>query len=44
MSTLKVWNVLPEGVFIDHLMNAARRELALEVDYHYEASCGKKFK
>ncbi|XP_067011351.2 atypical kinase COQ8B, mitochondrial [Anabrus simplex] len=40
---LKVWNVFPEGFFIDNLVEVAKRELSWEVDYHREAECTKKF-
>ncbi|EEB14442.1 conserved hypothetical protein [Pediculus humanus corporis] len=41
---LKVWNVFPEGLFIDNLVEVAKRELSWEVDYEREAECTKKFK
>ncbi|XP_065208683.1 atypical kinase COQ8B, mitochondrial [Planococcus citri] len=44
MSVLKVWNIFPQGMFIDNLVDVAKRELAWEVDYEREAECTKKFK
>lgn len=44
MTTLKVWKILPTGLFIDNLMAVASRELALEVDYTHETKYAKKFK
>ena len=32
------------GMFIDNLVDVAKRELAWEVDYEREAECTKKFK
>ncbi len=40
----KVWNVLPEGLFIDHMVEVARRELTWEVDYLREAQCTDRFR
>ncbi|XP_069690164.1 atypical kinase COQ8B, mitochondrial isoform X2 [Periplaneta americana] len=40
---MKVWNVFPESLFIDNLVEVAKRELAWEVDYEREADCTKKF-
>jgi aarF domain-containing kinase len=33
-----------EGLFIDNLVEVAKKELAWEVDYEREAECTKKFK
>ncbi|GLV37119.1 Coenzyme Q8 [Carabus blaptoides fortunei] len=41
---MKVWNLFPEGMFIDNLVVVAKRELAWEVDYIREAECTRKFK
>ncbi|XP_044727738.1 atypical kinase COQ8B, mitochondrial isoform X2 [Chrysoperla carnea] len=41
---LKVWNVFPEGMFIDNLITVAKRELSWEVDYLREAEYTKLFK
>lgn len=44
VGVLNIWNVFPEGMFIDNLVDVAKRELAWEVDYIREAECTKKFK
>ncbi|KAK0175284.1 hypothetical protein PV327_009045 [Microctonus hyperodae] len=41
---LKIWNIFPDGMFIDNLVEVAKRELAWEVDYIREAECSKKFR
>ncbi|XP_025269973.1 atypical kinase COQ8B, mitochondrial isoform X1 [Camponotus floridanus] len=41
---MKVWNMFPEGMFIDNVVEVAKRELAWEVDYIREAECAKKYK
>ncbi|RZF39889.1 hypothetical protein LSTR_LSTR010517 [Laodelphax striatellus] len=44
VSLLKVWKVFPEGLFIDNIVEVAKRELSWEVDYVREAECTYKFK
>ncbi|XP_074662126.1 atypical kinase COQ8B, mitochondrial-like [Tubulanus polymorphus] len=44
LSVFNVWNILPEGMFLDRAMDVARRELAWEVDYLREAEWGRKFR
>uniref|UniRef100_A0A0K8S1R8 Atypical kinase COQ8A, mitochondrial n=1 Tax=Crotalus horridus TaxID=35024 RepID=A0A0K8S1R8_CROHD len=44
MTVLSMSNVLPEGLFPEHLIEVLRRELALECDYKREAACAKKFR
>ncbi|XP_074472027.1 atypical kinase COQ8A, mitochondrial-like [Sebastes fasciatus] len=44
MTVLSMSNALPEGLFPEHLIDAMRRELALECDYIREAQCAKKFR
>ncbi|KAL5009087.1 hypothetical protein ScPMuIL_014668 [Solemya velum] len=44
MSILKVWQILPKGLYIENLMKVAGRELRWEVDYLREAKCMKKFR
>uniref|UniRef100_A0A803SM10 Atypical kinase COQ8A, mitochondrial n=1 Tax=Anolis carolinensis TaxID=28377 RepID=A0A803SM10_ANOCA len=44
MTVLSMSNVLPEGLFPEHLIEVLSRELALECDYKREASCAKKFR
>ncbi|XP_014260393.1 atypical kinase COQ8B, mitochondrial isoform X2 [Cimex lectularius] len=44
VSVLNLWNVFPDGMFIDKLVEVAKKELAWEVDYLREAECTKRFK
>lgn len=44
VGVLKVWNVFPKGMFIDNIVEVAKKELAWEVDYLREAECTRKFK
>ncbi|XP_062980217.1 atypical kinase COQ8A, mitochondrial [Elgaria multicarinata webbii] len=44
MTVLSMSNVLPEGLFPEHLIEVLSRELALECDYKREAACAKKFR
>ncbi|XP_013135160.1 PREDICTED: aarF domain-containing protein kinase 4-like isoform X1 [Papilio polytes] len=44
VGVLKVWNVFPKGMFIDNVVEVAKKELSWEVDYVREAECTKKFK
>lgn len=39
-----MWNVFPKGMFIDNIVEVAKKELAWEVDYIREAECTRKFK
>lgn len=41
---MKMWNVFPKSLFLDNLIEVAKRELAWEVDYERESECTKKFK
>lgn len=41
---LKLWNVFPQGFFIDNVVKVAKRELKWEVDYEREAQYTEKFK
>ncbi|XP_072031623.1 atypical kinase COQ8B, mitochondrial-like [Amphiura filiformis] len=43
MTILNVWNILPEGLYVENAIDVAKRELAWEVDYIREAKYGKKF-
>ncbi|KAM9356193.1 atypical kinase COQ8A, mitochondrial [Pholidichthys leucotaenia] len=43
MTALSLSHALPEGLFLDHLIQVMSRELALECDYIREANCGRKF-
>uniref|UniRef100_A0A8C5NUU5 Atypical kinase COQ8A, mitochondrial n=1 Tax=Jaculus jaculus TaxID=51337 RepID=A0A8C5NUU5_JACJA len=44
MALLSMSNMLPEGLFPEHLIDVMRRELVLECDYEREAACAKKFR
>ncbi|XP_022093105.1 atypical kinase COQ8B, mitochondrial-like [Acanthaster planci] len=44
MAILKVWNVLPEGLYVENAVDVARKELAWEVDYTREAEWYRSFK
>ncbi|XP_012152582.1 ubiquinone biosynthesis protein COQ8, mitochondrial isoform X2 [Megachile rotundata] len=41
---MKLWNLFPKGMFIDNLVEVAKRELAWEVDYIREADCTRNYK
>ncbi|NXS45723.1 COQ8A kinase, partial [Balaeniceps rex] len=43
MTVLSMSNILPEGLFPEHLIEVLSRELALECDYQREAACARKF-
>lgn len=36
--------MFPEGMFIDNVVEVAKRELAWEVDYIREAECTRKYR
>lgn len=44
VSILNLWNILPDGLFVDTIVSVGRRELLWEVDYVREAECARKFK
>lgn len=44
LAILKYANVFPEGLFIDHIMAYAKKELSWEVDYIREADCAIKYR
>ncbi|XP_059055185.1 atypical kinase COQ8B, mitochondrial isoform X1 [Achroia grisella] len=44
VGVMKVWNIFPKGMFIDNIVEVAKKELAWEVDYIREAECTRKFK
>lgn len=44
VGVLNIWNVFPKGMFIENIVEVAKKELAWEVDYVREAECTKKFK
>ncbi|KAM8914411.1 atypical kinase COQ8A, mitochondrial [Spinachia spinachia] len=43
MTLLSLSNMLPQGMFPEHLIEVMSRELALECDYIREAKCAKRF-
>ncbi|KAF3845553.1 hypothetical protein F7725_008716 [Dissostichus mawsoni] len=43
MTILKLSNMLPEGLFPEHMIEVMSRELTLECDYLREAECARKF-
>lgn len=44
LSILKYANIFPEGLFIDHIMAYAKKELTWEVDYVREAECTRQYR
>ncbi|XP_014235469.1 atypical kinase COQ8B, mitochondrial isoform X2 [Trichogramma pretiosum] len=44
VGVMKVWNMFPEGMFIDNVVEVAKRELSWEVDYVREAECTKVYR
>ncbi|XP_045101129.1 atypical kinase COQ8B, mitochondrial-like isoform X2 [Portunus trituberculatus] len=44
VSSLKVANIFPEGLFLDSVIEVAKKELRWECDYIREAECTKRFK
>ena len=44
MTVLNVWNILPETLYVENIMNVARTELAWECDYCREANYSEKFR
>ncbi|XP_058807620.1 atypical kinase COQ8B, mitochondrial isoform X2 [Phymastichus coffea] len=44
VGVMKVWNMFPEGMFIDNVVEVAKKELAWEVDYIREAECTKLYR
>ncbi|XP_069156096.1 atypical kinase COQ8B, mitochondrial [Procambarus clarkii] len=43
ISTLSVASILPEGLFVDSIVEVAKKELRWECDYVREAECTKRF-
>ncbi|XP_011496900.1 PREDICTED: aarF domain-containing protein kinase 4 [Ceratosolen solmsi marchali] len=41
---MKVWNMFPDGMFIDNIVEVAKKELAWEVDYIREAECTRFYR
>lgn len=44
MRLISVANVLPKGLYVENAVTVAKRELALECDYRYEAAAQSRFK
>jgi len=44
VGVMKIWNMFPQGMFIDNIVKVANKELSNEVDYIREAECTKKFR
>ncbi|XP_076067468.1 uncharacterized protein LOC143040365 isoform X2 [Oratosquilla oratoria] len=44
ISTLRVANILPEALYVDSVIEVAKKELAWECDYEREYRCTKRFK
>ncbi|VVC43596.1 Protein kinase-like domain,UbiB domain, ADCK3-like,UbiB domain [Cinara cedri] len=44
VGVMKVWNMFPEGMFIDNIVKVANQELSNEVNYIREAECTRKFR
>ncbi|KAB7499502.1 AarF domain-containing protein kinase 4 [Armadillidium nasatum] len=44
ISTLSVANILPEGLYLDALIDVAKKELSWECDYIREKECTKRFR
>ena len=44
VAIMKVWNILPEGLFVNEFIEVAKRELSWEVDYVREAEATRRFK
>ncbi|MCL4131202.1 UNVERIFIED_CONTAM: hypothetical protein GTU68_022426, partial [Idotea baltica] len=44
ISTLNVANILPEGLFVDNVIEVAKKELRWECDYEREKQCTKYFR
>lgn len=44
MRVISVANILPRGMYVESAVKVAKRELAMECDYTYEARCQTRFK
>ena len=44
MRLISLANILPRGLFVESAVKVAKRELALECDYTYEAAAQQRFK
>lgn len=43
MRLISVANILPRGLYVENAVAVAKKELALECDYHYEAAAQARF-
>lgn len=43
MRLIRVANLLPKGMYVENAVTVAKRELAMECDYRYEASAQERF-
>lgn len=43
VSVLKIWNVLPAGLFIDSIIKVTKKELSWELDYEREVEMCKEY-
>lgn len=43
ITLLNFWNILPRGLYVDSVINVAKRELNWEIDYVREASWSRQF-
>lgn len=43
MAVMKVWKLVPDGLFVDEFVEVAKRELNWEVDYLREAESTRRF-
>lgn len=44
MRLITLANILPKGLYVESAVKVAKRELALECDYTYEAAAQRRFK
>eukprot|EP00878_Enallax_costatus_P015605 GHUV01016345.1.p1 GENE.GHUV01016345.1~~GHUV01016345.1.p1 ORF type:complete len:333 (+),score=72.48 GHUV01016345.1:401-1399(+) len=44
MRLINIANILPKGLYVENAVRVAKRELALECDYTYEAAAQQKFR
>lgn len=43
MMVLRMTGAVPKGLYVDRVLDSARRELAMECDYEREAACGIRY-
>lgn len=44
VTLVKMWKIIPDGMYLDNVMRVARKELSWELDYQREAECQQKFR